>query len=428
MIETVEIGHNRSQHDACQEKTIWPGLSYPLGATVVPGGVHFCLFSKNCTGVELLLFDHMDDISPARVFALDPKHNRTFYYWHILVPGLVHGQLYGYRVYGPFHPQEGLYFDSGKVLVDPYARVVSGNNYSREAARRAGDNCPEAFKSVVLDPAAYDWEGDAPLQRAYADTVFYELHVRGFTRHPSSGIAAGKRGTYAGLIRKIPYLQSLGVTAVELLPCQQFDEQCDGDDRTNYWGYNPVAFFAPHRGYSAQRSPVGPADEFRDMVKALHRADIEVILDVVFNHTAEGNEHGPTLSFRGLESRAYYIPQQARAGYANYSGCGNTVDGNHSIVRRLILDCLRYWVQVVHVDGFRFDLASVLARDESGQPLVNPPVLWEIESDPVLAGTKIIAEAWDAQGLYQVGRFIGHRWAEWNGPAAAKCLLCGAGK
>jgi glycogen operon protein len=254
------------------------------------------------------------------------------------------------------------------------------------------------------------------LQRPFAGSIIYELHVGGFTRHANSGVEAAKRGTYAGLIEKIPYLQALGITIVELLPVQQFDPQDAPPGRTNYWGYSPIGFFAPHRDYSSRADPLGPVEEFRDMVKALHRAGIEVILDVVFNHTAEGNHTGPTLSFRGLENRAYYMLEfPDHTYYANYSGCGNTLNGNHSIVRRMIVDCLHYWVQAMHVDGFRFDLASVLSRDERGQPLADPPILWEIESDPVLAGTKIIAEAWDAAGLYQVGSFIGHRWAEWNG-------------
>jgi glycogen operon protein len=393
-----------------------PGRSYPLGATVQAGGVNFCVFSRNSTALELLLFDRDDDPAPARVVRLDPARNRTFYYWHVFVPGVLPGQLYGYRADGPFDPASGLRFDRAKVLIDPYARAVAyGRSYDREAARRPGDTCATSMKSVVVDPRAYDWEGDAPLRQPYARSVIYELHVGGFTRHPSSGVAPHLRGTYAGLVQKIPYLRSLGVTAVELLPVQQFDPQDAPAGLTNYWGYSPVALFAPHRGYSARQDALGPLDEFRDMVKALHRAGIEVILDVVFNHTAEGDERGPTLSFRGLENRAYYILERHdRARYANYSGTGNTIQGNHSIVRRLIIDCLHSWVQLMHVDGFRFDLASVLSRD-GDVPLADPPIVWEIESDPVLAGTRIIAEAWDAAGLYQVGSFAGHRWAEWNG-------------
>ena len=241
------------------------------------------------------------------------------------------------------------------------------------------------------------------------------MHLAGFTRHPNSGVAAAKRGTYAGLIEKIPYLQDLGITAVELLPVFQFDPQDCPPGRVNYWGYCPVSFFAPHLAYSSRPDPLAAIDEFRDMVKALHRAGIEVILDVVYNHTAEGNHEGPTFCFRGLENSAYYILEADRAKYCNYTGTGNTLNANHPVVRRLIVDSLRYWVAEMHVDGFRFDLASILARDESGHPLANPPVLWDIESDPTLAGTKLIAEAWDAGGLYQVGSFVGDAWREWNG-------------
>ena len=397
--------------------TISPGHPYPLGASLQNGGVNFSIFSKNAVAIELLLFDHADDEQPAAVIRLDPIHNRTFYYWHVFVAGIGAGQLYGYRVDGPFDPQNGHRFDANKVLVDPYARAVVDDTYSRDAAKVEGDNVATAIKSVVVDPHAYDWQGDQPLGRPYANSIIYEMHVGGFTRHPSSGVAPNKRGTFAAVIEKIPYLLDLGITAVELLPVQQFDEQEAPRSLENYWGYNPIAFFAPHRGYSARKDALGPVDEFRDMVKALHQAGIEVILDVVFNHTAESDETGPTLSFRGLENIAYYILQpHNHALYANYAGCGNTLKCNHSIVRRLILDCLRYWVQEMHIDGFRFDLAAILSRDEKGHPLENPPILWEIESDPVLAGTKIIAEAWDAAGLYQVGSFVGHRWAEWNGP------------
>jgi glycogen operon protein len=278
-----------------------------------------------------------------------------------------------------------------------------------------GNNLAAAMKNVVVDPTIYDWEGDAPLNRPSARTIIYEMHVRGFTRHPSSGIEEPRRGTYAGLIEKIPYLQALGITAVELMPVFQFDAQDAASGLVNYWGYSPIAFFAPQAAYSSRQDALGPVDEFRDMVKALHRAGIEVILDVVFNHTTEGDHTGPTLSFRGIDNETYYILESGGARYANYSGCGNTLNANHPVVRRMIVDCLRYWVQEMHVDGFRFDLASILSRDESGQPVLNPPVLWDIESEPALAGTKLIAEAWDASGLYQVGSFIGDAWKEWNG-------------
>jgi len=397
--------------------TLHPGRSYPLGATFFDGGVNFCVFSHNCTSMELLLFDHHDDDVPSQVIPFNPTINRTFYYWHIFIEGLQPGQLYGYRARGPFNPQSGLRYDGDKILIDPYTRAVMySDNYSRLAAQNPGDNCAQAMKSVVVDPRGYDWEGDTPLRKPFANSVIYEMHVAGFTKNPNSGVAPAIRGTYAGLIEKIPYLGDLGITAVELLPVQQFDEQDVYPPLKNYWGYNPIVFFSPHRGYSADQSLIGPVNEFKDMVKAFHRAGIEVILDVVFNHTAEGDHMGPTLSFRGLENPTYYIlthPDQTY--YADYSGTGNSIFGNHSVTRRMIIDCLRYWVQVMHIDGFRFDLASVLARDKFGNLLADPPILWEIESDPVLSGTKIIAEAWDAAGLYQVGSFIGHRWAEWNG-------------
>lgn len=393
-----------------------PGRSSPLGATAYPEGVNFSVFSRNASGVELLLFDRESDARPARVIPIDPATNRTYHYWHVFVPEVQPGQLYGYRVRGPFDPPSGMRFDPAKVLLDPYGRgVVVPRNYSREAARDGADNAATAMKSVVVDRDVYDWEGDTPLHRPASRTIIYEVHVRGFTRHPSSGVSERTHGTYAGFIEKVPYLQQLGITAVELLPVFQFDAQDAPPGQTNYWGYAPVSFFAPHRGYSSRQDPLGPANEFRDLVKALHRAGIEVILDVVFNHTAEGDHLGPTLSFRGVDNSTYYILEADRSRYANYSGTGNTLNANHPIVRRMIVDSLRYWVEDMHVDGFRFDLASILDRDESGKLMPNPPVLWDIESDPALAGTKLIAEAWDAAGLYQVGSFTGDSWMEWNG-------------
>jgi isoamylase len=392
------------------------GASAPLGATVQAGGVNFSVFSKNANRVELLLFDHVNAGRPAEVIPLDLNRHRTYHYWHVRVGGLAPGQVYAYRAHGPFAPAHGLRFDGDKVLLDPYGLVVAvPDAYSRAAASCPGDNVATAMKSVVADPGLYDWEGDVPLKRPLAETVIYELHVRGFTRHPSSGVGGAKGGTYAGLVEKIPYLRDLGVTAVELLPVFQFDPQDAPAGRVNYWGYQPISFFAPHHAYSSQRDPLGVLDEFRDMVKALHRAGIEVILDVVFNHTTEGGYQGPTLCYRGLANNFYYILEPRRMRYADYTGCGNTLNANQPIVRRLIQDSLRYWVTEMHVDGFRFDLASILSRDEAGHPLSNPPILWDIESDPLLAGTKLIAEAWDAAGLYQVGSFVGDTWQEWNG-------------
>jgi glycogen operon protein len=393
-----------------------PGVAAPLGATVQPGGVNFSVFSKDASSMEVLLFDDANASEPSRVVPLDARAHRSYHYWHGLVRGLEAGQVYGYRARGPVAPERGQRFDGDKLLLDPYGLAVAvPDAYDRAAARRPGPNTAVAMKSVVADPQRYDWEGDHPLRRSFGETVIYELHVRGFTNHPSSKVGPEKRGTYAGLIEKIPYLVDLGITAVELLPVFQFDPQDAPAGRINYWGYQPVSFFAPHQAYSSNPTPLGVLDEFRDMVKALHRAGIEVILDVVFNHTAEGGADGATICFRGLANDFYYILGEDKAKYADYTGCGNTLNANQSIVRRLILDSVRYWVSEMHVDGFRFDLASILTRDEMGNPLPNPPVLWDLESDPVLAGTKLIAEAWDASGLYQVGSFVGDTWQEWNG-------------
>ena len=411
---SIKIGNGVTFERVLQETT--KGRGSPLGATVSREGTNFSVYSKHATGIEILFFDRADDARPSRVIRIDPATNRAYHYWHVFVRGVKAGQIYGYRVSGAFDPSSGMRFDDRKLLLDPYGlAVVVPQTYSRDAARQTGDNTATAMKSVVADPAAYDWERDTPLHRPSSQTIIYEMHVRGFTRHPNSGVADNKRGTFAGLVEKIPYLQDLGVTAVELMPVFQFDPQDAPPEVINYWGYAPVSFFAVHQAYSSRQDPLGPLDEFRDLVKALHRAGIEVILDVVFNHTAEGDHSGPTLSFRGLDNSTYYILENDPSRYANYSGTGNTLNANHPIVRRMILDSLRYWVEQMHVDGFRFDLAAILERDESGGLLPNPPVLWDIESDPALAGTKLIAEAWDAAGLYKVGRFIGDSWKEWNG-------------
>ena len=392
------------------------GTTAPLGASVQKDGVNFSVFSKYAERIELLLFDDADANTPSQVISLEAPRHRTYHYWHAFVRGLAPGQIYAYRAHGTFAPDRGLRFDGQKVLLDPYGLAVAvPNRYDRNAAGRAGANTSAAMKSVVADPRQYDWEGDTPIRRPFAETVIYELHVRGFTVHPSSGLPPSSRGTYAGLLEKIPYLHDLGVTAVELLPIFQFDPQAAPAGRVNYWGYQPVSFFAPHHAYSSRRSPIEVLDEFRDMVKAFHRAGLEVILDVVFNHTAEGGSDGPTICHRGLANETYYILEPDRSRYADYTGCGNTLNANQPVVRRMIQDSLRYWVTQMHVDGFRFDLASVLARDEDGRPLPNPPVLWDIESDPLLAGTKLIAEPWDSAGLYQVGSFVGDSWQEWNG-------------
>jgi glycogen operon protein len=394
-----------------------PGSSAPLGATFVDGGVNFSLYSRGSTSVELLFFDHEDDKVPSRIITLDPAAHRTYHYWHVLVPDVKPGQIYGYRVHGPHDPAHGLRFDPCKVLLDPYGRgVVIPRHYNRQIAQISGDDTSAAMKSVAINCGDYDWEGDLPLKRECSKTIVYEMHVRGFTRNPNSGVAPEIAGTFRGLIEKIPYLKDLGITAVELLPVFQYDVQDVPPGLINYWGYQPISFFAPHSAYSSRKDPNGPIDEFRDMVKALHRAGIEVILDVVYNHTAEGDQTGPTLCYRGIDNSAYYILDQNNLGrYLNFSGTGNTLNTNHPTVRRMILDSLRYWVQEMHVDGFRFDLAAVLSRDSYGLTMSNPPLLWDIESDPALAGIKMVAEAWDAAGLYEVGSFVGDSWKEWNG-------------
>jgi isoamylase len=400
-----------------------PGEPYPLGATVVAGGVNFSLFSQHATAVELLLFQRFDDAEPAERIPLDPHTNRTFHYWHVFVDGIGGGQVYAYRVDGPWDPAAGHRFNRRKVLIDPYSKgVVYGRNWSRADACEPEDNTRSAMKSLVVDTAVYDWAGTEPPKRHLADAIIYELHVRGFTRHSNSCVTYP--GTFDGLVAKIPYLRDLGVTTVELLPVHQFDaaenprvDPETGEPLANFWGYNSICYFAPHRGYyTADWERMEYLTGFRDMVKAMHAAGIEVILDVVFNHTSEGDERGPTICFRGIDNAVYYVLDPSDGGrYLDFSGCGNTVSCNHPLVRRMILDSLRFWVDVMHVDGFRFDLAPVLGRDEHGRRMENPPLLWQIVSDPILQKAKIIAEAWDIAGLCQPGCFPGERWAEWNG-------------
>lgn len=392
------------------------GQSFPLGATVYPYGVNFSIFSKHSQKAELLLFDSIEETTPSQKFDLTPEKNRSYHYWHIFIPGIKEGQIYAWRMHGPYQPKEGLRFDGEKVLLDPYGKCIAvPSKRSRSDAGAPGDNSATAFKNVVVHSKSYDWEGDTPPRHSLSQTIIYEMNVGTFTSNPNSGVAQEKRGTYAGVMEKIPYLKDLGITAVELLPVFAFDPEDAPKGLHNVWGYQPYAFFAPHPQYASQKAPLAVLDEFRSMVKALHRANIEVILDVVFNHTTEGSMHGPTLCFRGLANETYYILGSDKSTYADFTGCGNTFNANESIVRRLIIDSLRYWVEEMHVDGFRFDLASILSRDESGTPMAYPPTIWDIESDPVLANVKLFAEAWDAAGLYQVGHFPGDSWNEWNG-------------
>ena len=398
---------------------IEPGTPHPLGIATHPEGVNFSLFSQAATGVELLLFDRPSAVEPIQTVRLDPFVNKTFHFWHVWVRGCGPGTFYAFRVDGPADPSAGHRFNPNKVLIGPYARGICKGLWRRADAVGPQDNLATSMRCAVVDTSRYDWEGDRPLKRPIHESVIYEVHVGGFTRSPSARVS--HPGSFAGVVEKIPYLQALGVTAVELLPVCEFDDSDTslnpaGEVIRNYWGYSTVGFFSPHSGYCVDATGASGVNEFRDMVKALHRAGIEVILDVVFNHTDEGNELGPTESFRGLDNRTFYVLDPYNpATYANYSGTGNTFNANHPLPQKYILDCLRYWVDDMHVDGFRFDEGSILSRGEDGAPLDHPPVIWQIELDDGLADAKVIAEAWDAAGLYQVGHFPGDRWAEWNG-------------
>ncbi len=405
---------------------VQPGVPVPLGPSRLQHGINFALFSRHAEQVSLIL-ERETNAGPQRTeIPLDPKINKTGDVWHILLQELPEKFFYGYRLAGPYDPDgSGHRFDDRLVLLDPYTRAIRPAPWGRQRFCLGQTPC-----SLVPD-TCYDWEGDRPLTRPLKDTIIYEMHVRGFTRHPSSGVA--HPGTFRGVAEQSDYLRELGITAVELMPVTEFDEnQCffrdpdTGERLKDYWGYNPLSFFAPKSGYASE--PARVLDEFRDMVKALHRAGIEVILDMVYNHTAEGGAQGPTLHFKGIDNTIYYLLDPWTRAYLNFSGCGNTCNCNHPVVRSLIMDSLRWWVVEMHVDGFRFDLASILGRDQQGQVLANPPVVEMIAEDPVLADTKIIAEAWDAAGLYQVGSFSTHpRWAEWNGRFRddVRAFMCG---
>nr|VFJ43410.1 MAG: glycogen operon protein [Candidatus Kentron sp. DK]VFJ52884.1 MAG: glycogen operon protein [Candidatus Kentron sp. DK] len=420
------------------------GAPLPLGANIHREGINFSLFSRHATEVTLVITsppklpsvylllvggeDNNVAKDPVRDdlvrIPLDPRINKTGDIWHILIHGLKPNVHYGYIVdRSPNSEPAILPFDRNRVLLDPYARALAGrhrwgsasDDEERDEQLRFNERC-----SLVLEDD-FDWGNDRQLNIPLADSIIYELHVRGFTRHASSGVR--HPGTFLGLTEKIPYLKSLGITAVELLPVYEFEERdtdrvnpLTGEPLLNYWGYHPISFFAPKNSYGTGREDGVAVREFKDMVKAFHAAGIEIILDVVFNHTAEGDDRGTTFSFRGIDNSVYYIIDKENGAYHNYSGCGNTVNCNHPVVREMILDSLRYWVTEMHVDGFRFDLASILGRGRDGSVLHNPPLLEHIAADPVLADTKLIAEAWDAAGLYQVGSFPHWgRWAEWNG-------------
>lgn len=380
----------------------------PYGAILRAEGVQFSIVSRFATEMRLLLYKNVSDPDPSEIISFDPRIHRWGDVWTLYLEGIEPGQLYHFQASGPFEPAAGHRFDPNARLIDPYAKALCGDFLP------GTDGIVRPPKCVVVSDE-FDWSGERHIRRPLIDSVIYETHVRGFTQNENSGV--DHPGTYLGLIEKIPYLRELGVTTVELMPVHEFPtNQSDGSfaPLENYWGYDPLAFFAPHRGYACSRTPGAQVREFKQMVLELHKAGIEIILDVVFNHTAEGNENGPTLSFKGLGNRSYYL-LNPDGSYCNYSGCGNTVNGNHPLMRELIFSCLRYWVQNFHIDGFRFDLASILSRDRSGKLVANPPVLENIAEDPRLTETKIIAEAWDAAGAYQVGSFGSRRWAEWNG-------------
>ncbi|MGL4594354.1 MAG: glycogen debranching protein GlgX [Thermoguttaceae bacterium] len=386
----------------------------PFGAILQDNGVQFVVTSRLAKSMELLLYNNVNDPDPVETINFKEKENRWGHVWSLFVKGLKAKQLYHFRASGPFEPERGLRFNGHARLIDPYSKALAGSFMP------SPDGIIRPPKCVVIDDDDFDWRGDRLLRTDLSKSIIYELHVKGFTKNQN--LDSPHAGTYLGLISKIPYLKELGVTAVELMPIHEFPTNgTDGKEPPikNYWGYDTMAFFAPHRDYAFAKDPGAQVREFKEMVRAFHQAGIEIFLDVVFNHTCEGNELGPTLSFKGLDNQIYYMLDHGQY-YKNYSGCGNTVNGNHPVVREMIFNSLRHWVRNYHVDGFRFDLASILSRDQSGHLQVNPPLIESITEDPFLADTKIIAEAWDAAGGYQVGSFGSfgastQRWAEWNG-------------
>ncbi len=409
----------------------WP---LPWNAQVHHDGVNFSLFSRHASGVTLEFYDHPEDATPSRSIPLDPVRNRTGDVWHVWVKGVPSGQLYAYRVDGPYEPCQGLRFNPQKMLLDPLASAIEGNAHWDFGPARGYDDSPGASpdapsheddagampKSVYVHHH-FDWEGDRSPLLSAADTVIYETHVRGASIHPSSRVA--HPGTYLGLTELIPYFRELGVTTIELMPVTEFNENEltrvnpeTGERLKNYWGYNPVAFVAPKQSYASAKERGACLPEFQQMVKSFHRAGIEVLLDVILNHTAEGNAVGPTLFLRGIDNPIYYLLDESDCRrYRDFTGTGNTLNANHPVVREFIRNVLRYWVIETHVDGFRFDLASVLGRGRDGRLLPNPPLLESLAEDAILRDVKLVAEAWDAGGAYQVGSFSERRWMEWNG-------------
>lgn len=392
------------------------GSPSPLGVTWVEQdkAYNFALYSKHATGVTLLLYSDQDFVNPIYQYRLSYLRNKSGRVWHCRVPviNMADAKYYAYTVEGPFDLVEGHRFDPQKILLDPYAKAVFfPDEFSRESASRPGPNTGKAPLGVIdTDHITFDWQDDRrPCHTS--DAIIYELHVKGFTERANSGVSAEKRGTYAGLIKKIPYLKELGVTAVELLPIHQYDPA-----ENNYWGYMTLNFFAPHHVYAGSKVPGEQINEFRAMVKAFHDADIEVILDVAYNHTTEGDEKGPTYSFRGIDNSTYYLLEEDRRRYRNDAGAGNVLHCANRYVRKMIIDSLNYWVREMHVDGFRFDLASLFTRNADGSiNLDDPPIISEISGFPEFANSRLIAEAWDPAS-YQLGRsFPGFTWLQWNG-------------
>ncbi len=390
------------------------------GTLVADDGVYFCIFSRNATKVFLELFDSPQSSEPYHTIELDSKINKTGDFWHVFVQGLKPGALYLYRADGPYRPERGNRFDNTEYLFDPRAKAFTQGSVFRYLMPGKRKNLARMPKCVVVDNDSYDWGDDKPLSIPLERSVIYEMHVKGFTASPTSKVK--NPGTYRGVIEKIPYLQSLGISAVELLPIMEFDEYENSNEnpRTgarlkNYWGYSTIGFFAPKCEYASDKTPGACVNEFKDMVKAFHNVGIEVILDVVFNHTAEGNERGVMLNFRGLDNQIFYhLVKDQKQYYMNFSGCGNAVNANHPVVQDFIINCLRYWVTEMHVDGFRFDLAGELTRDEKGIVSLDAPLTKRISEDSILRNTKIIAEPWDCDGCYLMGNFPGGRWCEWN--------------
>lgn len=406
-----EVRENMQPLDVISGFQVRPGFYELNGATAMPNGVNFTLVSRSATACELLLFHRQGREPYARVAI--PESYRAGSVWSIFVFGLKADKFeYAYALEGPYDPHRGLLFDRSRYLLDPYARAVTGQ--SKWGVQLSDDSFYKA--RVVHD----DFVWNAPRQKMapLQDCVIYELHVRGFTQHESAGVT--HCGTFAGIMEKIPYLQDLGINAVELMPVFEFDEtrgmrEVNGETLLDYWGYNPVSFFAPNTSYSAEIEYNREGTELKRLIRSLHDHGIRVIFDVVFNHTAEGDERGPFFSFKGIDNNVYYM-LTPDGKYYNFSGCGNTLNCNHPMVRDLILNCLSYWTVAYHVDGFRFDLASILGRDEQGAPMNNPPLLESLAYDPILSASDLIAEAWDAGGLYQVGSFPNwNRWSEWNG-------------